>query len=479
MLGRDCLARGVRWIGCLLGCCLSIAGSGGTVAQEANGNWPQWRGPTGNGVASPDAAPPIQWSETEHVRWKTAIPGRGLGTPVAWDGKLYLLTAVPQSEMANKDDGAQAAEPKAPVVGSEPRPSERERPAGERGAGGRGGPGRGQRGAAPVEHSFMVCCVDAESGKVEWEKVVCRTLPHEGHHQTNSYASSSAVTDGQHIYAYFGSFGVYCLKMDGTVVWTRDFGSMETRNGFGEGSSPALYGSTLVVPWDHEGQSMIYALDARTGDVKWQQERDEPTTWSTPLITEYKGRVQVITNGSKRIRSYDLENGELIWECGGMGPNPIPTPLRIDDLVICMTGFRVYAIAAIPLSAVGDITETDQVVWRRNDAAPYVPSALLYEGHLYLNKSQEPLLSILDARSGETLAEAQRLPELNNLYASPIAAAGRIYISSRNGTTVVLKHGLKLEILATNKIDEGLDASPVAIGKRLYLRGSQHLYCLE
>ena len=433
-------------------------------AQDS-ANWAAWRGPNGNGSAAADCQPPLKWSATENIKWKTEIPGRGHSTPILWGEQLFLLTAVPKG-------GAAPAEEAAPAPRGE----------GERGQGGGGGGGRGGRGgrgggAPQSEYTFAVLCVDANTGKIKWQTEVNEQKPHEGHHQTNTFASCSAVTDGQHVFASFGSFGIACLTLDGKLVWKKDLGDMRTRNSFGEGASPALWGDTLVVPWDHEGDSALYALDAKSGEVKWKVDREEPTIWATPLITEFKGRVQVIASGSNRVRSYDLKDGKLIWECQALGPNPIPTPMRLGDTVICASGYRSYHLAAIPLDGEGDVTE--RVVWKRNDSAPYVSTPVMYEESLYVTKSQDPLLTIVNAKTGETLMEPQRLPSLNNLYASPLAANGRIYFSSRNGTTVVLKHGNEAEVLATNELGEGLDASPIAVGKRLFLRGEKHLFCVE
>jgi len=431
-------------------------------AQDS-ANWAAWRGPNGNGSAAADCQPPLKWSATENIKWKTEIPGRGHSTPILWGEQLFLLTAVPKG-------GAAPAEEAAPA----PR-GEGERGQGGGGRGGRGG--RGGGGAPQSEYTFAVLCVDANTGKIKWQTEVNEQKPHEGHHQTNTFASCSAVTDGQHVFASFGSFGIACLTLDGKLVWKKDLGDMRTRNSFGEGASPALWGDTLVVPWDHEGDSALYALDAKSGEVKWKVDREEPTIWATPLITEFKGRVQVIASGSNRVRSYDLKDGKLIWECQALGPNPIPTPMRLGDTVICASGYRSYHLAAIPLDGEGDVTE--RVVWKRNDSAPYVSTPVMYEESLYVTKSQDPLLTIVNAKTGETLMEPQRLPSLNNLYASPLAANGRIYFSSRNGTTVVLKHGNEAEVLATNELGEGLDASPIAVGKRLFLRGEKHLFCVE
>jgi outer membrane protein assembly factor BamB len=323
-----------------------------------------------------------------------------------------------------------------------------------------------------------VLCLDRNSGRELWRQVAAEEVPHEGGHETNTHASGSPVTDGKHLYVSFGSRGVYCYDLDGNLQWKRDLGRMETRNDFGEGSSPALYQDTLVIPWDHEGQSFIIALDARTGETRWKVDRDEPTTWATPLIVPYKGRVQVITNGTNRVRSYDLNTGQVIWECGGQAQNPIATPVTDGSIVYCMTGHRGYAVYAIPLGVTGDVTDTDKVLWHREDAGSYVSSPVLYKGQLYFTKGREGVIVSLDAKTGEPIIPQQRLPGAKSLYASPVAAADRIYFTDRDGTTIVIRHGSELQVLATNKLPEGIDASPAIIGKEMFLRGAEHLYCI-
>ena len=253
---------------------------------------------------------------------------------------------------------------------------------------------------------------------------------------------------------------------------------MQTRAQFGEGSSPAVADGILVVPFDHEGESFIVALDAKSGEEKWRQPRDEQTTWSTPLITRFDDRNQVITNGSKRVRSYDLNSGELIWQCGGQAGNPIPTPVRYKDNVIVMTGYRGYAIQSIPLSSRGDVTDSTTVSWSAEDAAPYVPSPVLYDGQLYFVKSNDGILLSRDAAQGELLIKATRLPGIESIYASPVAADGHIYITGRDGTTLVIKHGSELQVVATNKLDAEMDASAAIVGNEIFYRGKKHLYCI-
>jgi outer membrane protein assembly factor BamB len=240
-----------------------------------------------------------------------------------------------------------------------------------------------------------------------------------------------------------------------------------------------LHGESLVLNRDNEGKSHLLVLDARTGDVRWKAERDEVSAWATPLVVEHNGRTQIITNASKRVRSYDLATGEIIWECGGQVSNVIPSPVQIGNLVCCMSGYKGAIAQAIPLDATGDITDSHSVAWNYGRDTPYVPSPLLYGDLLYFNKTNSAILTCLNARTGEPLFEATRLPELNNIYASPVGAAGRIYLVGRDGTTLVLKHGPKVEPLATNRLDDAIDASPAIAGKHLFLRGRKALYCVE
>ncbi|MCA9157460.1 MAG: PQQ-like beta-propeller repeat protein, partial [Planctomycetales bacterium] len=344
---------------------------------------------------------------------------------------------------------------------------------------GRGRGGFGGGGAAPTNYyDFMVIAYDRATGKEVWRSTLTQQRPHESGHSDNSFASSSPITDGQRLYMSFGSRGVFCLDLNGKQIWDVDLGQMKTRNQFGEGSSPALHAGTLVVQWDHEGDSFIVALDALTGEEKWRQPRDEQTTWSTPLIAAYNGRAQVIANGTNRVRSYDLESGELIWECGGQTGNPIPSPVRFEDNVIVMTGFRGNAIYSIPLGAKGDVTDRDTIAWHEGDAAPYVPSPVLYKGQLYFVKANNAVLVSRHAKSGELVIDQTRVPGISTVYASPVAAADHIYLTGRDGTTVVLKHGTSFEVVATNKLTDPIDASAAIVGNEIFLRGKSHLYCI-
>ena len=312
-----------------------------------------------------------------------------------------------------------------------------------------------------------------------WQQVAREELPHEGYRQgEGNFASASGLTDGKHLYAYFGSRGLYCYDLDGKPQWNQDLGKMRMAMSFGEGSSPTLYHDTLILNRDNEDNSFIIALDKNTGKTLWKKPREEHTSWSTPLIIEREGKAQAVVTATGKIRSYDVASGEVVWECGGLTRNVIPCPVADAGKVYCMSGFQGNALLAISLGRTGDLTGSDAIAWTHNKSTPYVPSPLLYNGKLYFFANNNGVLSCLDAKSGDALFDAQKLEDLSGVYASPLGAAGRVYLPGRNGVTVVLKQSDKLEVLATNQLDEKFEASPAAVGKDLFLRGREYLYCI-
>ena len=426
-------------------------------AAKADANWPQWRGPLGTGVA-PDANPPTTWSESSNIKRKAKIPGEGSASPVVWDNVVFIEAAIPTGKKAEAAKDA-------------PEPQKAE-----------GGPGRrgGMGGEKPTEvYQFALLCIDRGTGKILWQKIAREELPHEGVRPgEGSFASASPLTDGKNVYAFFGSRGLYCYDMKGNLKWEKDFGKMHIKMAFGEGSSPALSGDMLVVNWDNEAGSFIVALNKDTGDQVWKEARDEGTSWATPLIVKYDGKTQVVTDASNKIRDYDLATGQLLWECGGLTANVIPSPVADDKTVYCMSGFRGNALMAIKLGRKGDLTGTDAIAWRHDKGTPYVPSPLLYGDKLYFFSGNNGMLSCLNTKSGDVWMDAERLEDLKNVYASPVGAADRIYLSGRSGVTMVLKNTGKPEILATNKLEDGFDASPAIAGKEIFLRGHSYLYCI-
>jgi outer membrane protein assembly factor BamB len=414
-------------------------------AAEAERFWPQWRGPHAGGV-SRTADPPVEWSETKNVRWKVEIPGRGNASPVVWGDRLFVLTAVPVDVAGDAQH--------APRGGLTPR----------------------------GVHRFVVMAIDRATGKTAWERVAREQEPHEASHTDNgTWASSSAVTDGERVYAYFESFGLYAYGMDGTLVWQKDLGDKRMRNEFGEGSTPALHGNTLVVVWDHlngDG-SFIVALDTRDGKELWRVAREEIDTWATPLVLEVNGRAQVIVPAMNRIRSYDLQTGSVVWEGDGLTMNAIPSPVHEDGLVVLMSGFRGNDLRVVRVAeAKGNIDGTNAVAWSFDRDTPYVPSPVLVDGILYFLKTNSGILSAFDVRSGKPHYQNQRLEGVPNVFASPVAARGRVYVPGREGATAVIKAGPTFETLATNTLDDGFDASPALVDGMMYLRGNKYLYAI-
>ncbi|RJP36257.1 MAG: hypothetical protein C4547_07760 [Phycisphaerales bacterium] len=413
--------------------------------------WPAWRGPHSSGAA-PKASPPTTWSEQKNVRWKIELPGEGSNSPIVWGDRVYVQAAI--------------------------RTEKKGEPAPPPAQGQRGGFGGGPR----PEHvyQFVILAYERRTGREVWRHVAREEQPHEGSHRDGSLAPSSAVTDGRQLFAYFGSRGLYCFDMNGKLQWERDLGDMKTRNGFGEGASPALSDDSVVLTWDHEGDSFITALDRTTGAPRWKKDRDEATSWATPLIIDTKSGRQVVAPGTKAVRAYDLATGEEVWQCRGLTANCIPSPVAHGPLLIVMSGFRGQAALAIrPDAARGDITDGASVVWKFSEATPYVPSPLLFGNELYFLDNNKAILTCLNAATGEVHYKQQRLEGASGgIYASPVGAGDHVYLPARDGTTFVLKRGPRFEIVATNKLDDGFDASPALVDGELYLRGEKHLYCI-
>lgn len=345
-------------------------------------------------------------------------------------------------------------------------------PGGKKGGGAKAEP-------APREpYRFVLMCLDRNTGKTLWQRAVSEQIPHEGRHATGSFAASSAVTDGEHVIAFFGSRGLACYDLNGVEKWKKELGQQRTRNGFGEGATPALHGNFVVVPWDHEDPGFIAAFDKRTGDEIWRQKRDEPTGWSTPLVVEHTGKAQVILGGTNRTRSYDLATGKQIWECEGLTVNVIPSAVTKDGVVYITSGYQGSKLLAIKLGGTGDLTGTPNILWRVDRSTPYVPSPLLSGNRIYFYASNNGILSCHDILTGKAHYSAQRVEGLGGVYPSPVAAAGRVYLTGRAGNCVVIKDADQLEVIATNTLAEPIDASPAIVGKQMFLRSHESLYCI-
>jgi outer membrane protein assembly factor BamB len=418
---------------------LSIACAAPLAAQAAE--WPTWRGPTGNGIASADARPPLEWSETKNVRWKAELAGLGNSSPVVRGDFLYLTSAL---ELAAEDPAR--AQPGPPATGM---------------------------------HRFVVLALERKTGKVAWQTTVGEGTPREKGHVTGSHASASVTIAGERLVAFFGSHGLYVLDLAGKVLWSKDLGDMETLAAFGEGSTPVVHGNTIVVQWDEEKPSFTAAFELDSGKELWRQARKTDSSWGSPLVANVGGKPQVILTGSDTTRAYDLATGAPLWSSAGMSKNPVNSPLVHEGLLFVMSNYQGDVIQAIDLeSARGEVGEENGLVWTRKRDASYVPNPLALDGRLYFLRDSVGILNCVAAATGEEHFMGARLAGAKTVHASPIAAAGRIYVTAREGSTHVVKAADKFELLATNQLDDVFDATPAFVGDAIYQRGRTFLYCL-
>jgi outer membrane protein assembly factor BamB len=421
----------------------------GMAQAQSDAHWPQWRGPFFNGMARGDA--PTVWSDTKNIKWKAEIPGRGFSTPVIWGDKIFLTTAIP-----NK-------------ASEEPAPA----PAEGRRAGGGAGP--------MVEHRFEVLALDRKTGKLLWQRTAKVATPHEGYHRAyGSFASNSPSTDGRYVYAFFGSRGLYAYDFNGKLIWEKDFGvQMKMRLAFGEGAAPLLLRDQLFLVFDHEAGSFMVAIDKRNGKELWRSQRDEPSSWSTPLAIEHNGRTEIIVPATNKVRSYDARDGKVLWESAGLGSNVIPVPVHHNGMVFVMSGHRDPKLMAIKLGKDGDITGSDAIAWSHTRGLAYTTSPVLYDNKLYV-VTDNGMVSAFNATTGEPFYAQTRLPKAYNIKASPVGANGKLYLATEDGDVVVLKMGEKFEVLGVNTLeDQVFIATPVIADGEIYLRGQNTLFCIS
>jgi len=418
----------------------------GPLAAQQPEAWLQWRGPHNTGMAAGDA--PLQWSDAAGVTWKVPIAGRGHSTPVVAGNRLFLTTAVPTGKAA-------------PVTGRA-----------------RGGGGGGSD--AGLEHRFEVMAIDRATGKTLWQRTATTATPHEGYHRTyGSFASNSPITDGQRVYAFFGSRGLFVYSVDGEPLWQKDFGVQLRMDGaFGEGTAPVLHEGRLLVLLDHLDGGFLAVLDAATGREILRVRRTERYNWAAPFVATHAGRRQIVING-EITRGYDYDTGEVIWEAAGLGENSVPQMVQHRDLVYAMSGHTIKWLMAIRLGRRGTLTAPDGIVWSTPRGVSYTPSPLLHDGKLYV-VSDAGLVSCLDAATGKPFWGPERLPKPYAFKASPVGANGKLYLATEDGDVVVLRLGDRFEVLATNTLaDQSFIASPIVVGGSIYLRSRTHLIRID
>jgi outer membrane protein assembly factor BamB len=422
--------------------CSALATAPPTAPQS---NWLEWRGHRGTGVAIGDA--PLRWSDATGVTWKVPIAGRGHSTPIVVGSRLFLTTAIP----TGKGSGAAA-----------------------RSRGGGGGADAG------LEHRFDVVSIARSSGSTIWQRTATTATPHEGYHRTyGSFASNSPVSDGQRVYAFFGSRGLYAYSLAGDLVWKKDFGVRLRMDGaFGEGTAPILHDGRLLILFDHLDGGFLSVLNAASGNELFRIRRTEKYNWAPPFVATHNGRRQIVING-EATRGYDYDTGDQIWEARGLGENSVPQVVQHGDLVFSMSGHTIKHLMAIRLGRTGDLTGKEAIAWSTSRGVSYTPSPLLHDGKLYV-VSDAGLVSCLDAATGKPFWATERLPRPYNFKASPVAANGKLYLATEEGDVVVLRLGEKFEVLSTNTLhDQSFIASPVIVDGSIYLRSRTHLFRID
>ncbi len=434
------------------------------IAAPTADNWPQWRGPSLNGT-SREQNLPVRWSRTENVAWKIDVPGRGWSSPVVWGDHIFITSAV---NTKGSDESLK------PVPSYTPRSF--------------GGPMSGRDiGTSADLHRWVVYDVDFTTGKIRWEQTASTSVPSEPKHQKNSYASETPATDGERVYAYFGNFGLFAFDLNGKPVWSKRFGPFKVRSGWWSAASPVLHGDRVYIVNDNDEQSFIAAYNKRTGDEIWRTSRDEGSNWTTPFVWENGLRTEIVTAGTQRVRSYDL-NGKLLWTLTGMTSIQVPTPVAGRGLLFVSSGYpgdQPRPVYAIRPGASGDIslkdgqTSNDFVAWHQKQAGPYNPSPILHGDYLYVLYDRG-FFSCYDARTGKEVYGRERIdPKANAFTSSPWAYNGKIFCLSEDGDTFVLKAGTRFELLGKNSLEEMCMATPAIAGRSLIIRTLSKLYRIE
>ena len=416
------------------------------TAQE----WPQFRGPDASGVVADNEQLPESWSRTDNVAWRTEIPGLGWSSPIVTNGLIVFTTVVSDGDVEFPEGGWY---------------------------------GGGERDIPADTHHWLIYALDLDTGEPRWTTEVHSGAPQSSHHVKNTFASESPVTDGERLYVMFGNLGIYALDFNGTVLWSRELGTSATRNGWGTAGSPVVHDGRLYVVVDTDDQSYIAALSGETGAEVWRTERDEGSNWSTPYIWEHAQQTEIVTLGTDKVRSYNLD-GELLWELSGMSSIVIPTPITAHGMLYIESGYiadffrPVYAIrpgASGDISLQEGVSSNEYVAWSLEQGGSYHPSPLVY-GDYYYTLLDRGLMTCHDARTGEEIYGRQRITVGEGFTSSPWAYNGKIFALSESGTTYVIEAGREFRIIGENELDEFTMATPAILNDSLIIRTSEAVY---
>ncbi|MDP6580181.1 MAG: PQQ-binding-like beta-propeller repeat protein [Vicinamibacterales bacterium] len=396
-------------------------GGVGMVRPEGDGEryWPRWRGPSGQGVVE-ETGFPDTWSDTSNVLWKTSVPGSGHSSPIVWNDRIFLTTSRNGGRRVSilsfrRSDGA------------------------------------------------LLWETDAPEGRAEYV------------HGKNSPAAATATTDGERVYASFGSRGMLAVDFDGNIVWHRDLGRID--NYHGPAGSPLLYRDTVIIYQDQNGGAFVIALDTRTGETRWRTDRSASVGWGTPIAVTVGDHDELIVSSQRQVQSYDPVSGEELWSCGGNLFEVIPTPVVGHGLIFCASG-RAGPTLAIRPGGRGDVSDT-HVAWKTTRGSPFVPSPVVYGDYLYQLNDMSSIVTCLNAKTGETVWQ-ERLgrPRREGISASPVVVDDKLFVTNDDGETFVLKTGPEFELLHINDIGARTLASPALVDGIWYIRTSQELFAI-
>jgi outer membrane protein assembly factor BamB len=417
-------------------------------AAASFAEWANWRGPNQSGVAEAKGLP-AEWSATRNIAWKTAIPGRGHSSPVVWGNRVFLTTAMEGADvLPDVKPVRHKLGPQDPFI-------------------------HPQSVGADRKYTLKVLAIDAETGRIIWERTAYEGTVYDQRHQKNTYATPTPATDGKHIYVSFESQGVYCYDFDGRLVWKASVGGIATL-GMGPGTSPVLVDNVVVVLCDQdEGRdSFLIALSKADGKVVWKTKRNIAVTWTTPLPVRVDGKMQLIVSGGRAVAAYDTKSGEELWRAPGLEGTVVNSPVAGAGLVFATVGFPNKLVLALRPEG------GERVAWRYEKGTAYVPSAIVYGEYLYI-LTDAGLITCLEAKSGKVVYEGKRLPDPGRVSASPVAFDGKLLLVSEDGDAYVIRAGPEFAVQAKNSLEEPVFASPAICGRAIYLRGATHLYRIE
>jgi outer membrane protein assembly factor BamB len=420
-------------------------------------NWPSFRGPGASGVA--DGSPTsVKWDAAtgENVLWKTPVGGVSVSSPIVWGNRVFVSTAVSSDPNAGIKTGLYGdVEPAKDVS----------------------------------KHTWRLIALDKRTGTVLWNRVAHEGIPKTKRHPKSSQASATPVTDGRHVIVSFGSEGLYAYDVDGTLLWMRDLGVLnagwfyDPDFEWGIGSSPIIWKNLVIVQCDIQKNSFIAAFDVATGQPAWRTAREEIPSWSTPAIFDNNGRAELVTQATTFTRGYDPANGKELWRLSGNSEITIPTPIVGPGFIIVTNGYRgVQPIYAIKPGATGDITlkgdqtQSPSIAWSTTRGGPYIPTPLIYGDLLYVLQVNGALAAY-NVRTGQRVYQ-ERVGPGGSFAASPVAADGRIYLSSEDGDVFVVKAGPAYELLATNHMGQVLMATPAISDGTIIIRGLKDVFAI-